>query len=75
MAIEPSLTLAGRGGLAAMVSKESWIRYHLKLGPIGPLGRLALYAVAVIVALGVAWVLFGSSLAGLLLLLRSPAGS
>ena len=39
-----------------MVSKESWIRYHLKLGPIGPLGRLALYAVAVIVALGVAWV-------------------
>ena len=58
-----------------MTSKESWIRYHLKLGPIGPLGRLALYTVAVIVVLSVAWVLFGSSLAGLLLLIRSPAGS
>ena len=58
-----------------MTSKESWIRYHLKLGPIGPLGRLALYTVAVIVVLSVAWVLFGSSLAGLLLLLRSPASS
>jgi hypothetical protein len=58
-----------------MTSKESWIRYHLKLGPIGPLGRLALYTVAVIVVLSAAWVLFGSSLAGLLLLLRSPAGS
>jgi hypothetical protein len=58
-----------------MTSKESWIRYHLKLGPIGPLGRLALYAMAVIILLSVAWVLFGSSLAGLLLLFRSTASS
>ncbi len=57
-----------------MATKESWIRYHLKLGPIGPLGRLALYAVAVVIVLSVAWVLFGSSLAGLLLLFRSSAG-
>ena len=58
-----------------MAANESWIRYHLRLGPIGPVGRLVLYAVAVIVVLSVAWVLFGSSLAGLLLLFRSPAGS
>jgi hypothetical protein len=58
-----------------MASNESWIRYHLRLGPIGPVGRLVLYAAAVIVVLSVAWVLFGSSLAGLLLLFRSPAGS
>jgi hypothetical protein len=58
-----------------MATKESWIRYHLKLGPIGPLGRLALYAVALIIVLSVVWVLFGSSLAGLLLLFRSSAGS
>jgi hypothetical protein len=58
-----------------MASNESWIRYHLRLGPIGPVGRLALYAAAVLVILSVAWILFGSSLAGLLLLLRSPAGS
>jgi hypothetical protein len=58
-----------------MASNESWIRYHLRLGPIGPVGRLGLYAAAVIVVLSVAGVLFGSSLAGLLLLFRSPAGS
>jgi hypothetical protein len=59
-----------------MISKkESWIRDHLGLGPIRPTGRVLLYAVAVIVVLTVAWVLLGSSLAGLLVLFRSPAGS
>jgi hypothetical protein len=54
-----------------MASKESWIRYHLKLGPLGPLARVALYGLAVLVLLSIAWVLFGSTLMGLWLTFRS----
>jgi hypothetical protein len=36
------------------LEKESWIRDHLRLGPIRPTGRLLLYTVAVIVVLTVA---------------------
>jgi hypothetical protein len=54
-----------------MVSKESWIRYHLKLGPLGPLARVALYGLAVLVLLSIVWVFFGSALVALWLALRS----
>jgi hypothetical protein len=36
------------------LEEESWIRDHLRLGPIRPTGRLLLYTVAVIVVLTVA---------------------
>jgi len=43
-------------------SDESWIRLGLGLGPLGPGRRLLLYALAAAVVLGLAWVLFGSTL-------------
>jgi hypothetical protein len=46
-----------------------------KLEPIGPVGRMLLYTMAVIVMLSVVWVLLGSSLLGLFLALRPAPGS
>jgi hypothetical protein len=52
-------------------ARESWLRYHLRLGPLSLAGRLLFYAIAVLVVLGLAWVLVGSTLTGLVMSWRS----